>query len=92
VRLGTEMLAGRWQEAASLSIETVRSVNLRTKRQRIAAMVDGEVEFLETPLRFRIRPKALRVLVPATSTGNEAIVEDRVHEDRPSVGLALRSS
>lgn len=92
VRLGTEMLAGRWQEDESLSIETVRSVNLRTKRQRIAAMIDGEVEFLETPLQFRIRPKALRVLVPAIVAASEPASGDLEHEDSPSVGLALRSS
>jgi diacylglycerol kinase family enzyme len=25
---------------------------------------DGEVEWMDTPLRYRIRPHALRVLVP----------------------------
>jgi len=66
VRLGLEMMAGRWQEDEAVSIETVRSVTLRAKRNKIAAMIDGEVEILDTPLRFRIRPGALRVLAPAT--------------------------
>jgi len=31
---------------------------------RIAAAVDGEPDLLETPIEFRIEPRALRVLVP----------------------------
>jgi diacylglycerol kinase family enzyme len=64
LRLALEMLTGRWQEDQSVSIETVRSVALHAKRNKIAAMIDGEVEMLDTPLNFRIRPKALRVLAP----------------------------
>ena len=38
------------------------SVSLRSKRVRVA--MDGEIARLQSPLRFRIRPDALRVLVP----------------------------
>ena len=41
LRLGGEMLTGRWQADATLSIETVRSVSLRTMKKRVAAMIDG---------------------------------------------------
>jgi diacylglycerol kinase family enzyme len=92
LRLGGEMLTGRWQEDTTLSIETVRSVSLRTKKKRVAAMIDGEVEFLETPLRFRIRPKALRVLVPVAPAAQTASSEDQDHADRSSLRLALRTS
>jgi diacylglycerol kinase family enzyme len=34
------------------------------RRGRLRAAVDGEPEVLETPLRFEIVPRALRVLVP----------------------------
>jgi diacylglycerol kinase family enzyme len=37
-------------------------ITSRHKRLRVAA--DGEVELMHTPLRYRIRPGALQVLVP----------------------------
>jgi len=62
LRLSAEMIAGRWQDDDALSIETVRSVTINAKKPTIAAMIDGEVELLETPLRFKVRPLALSVL------------------------------
>jgi diacylglycerol kinase family enzyme len=64
IRLSIEMLVGRWQEDEALQIETVREVTLRTSRRTIMAMIDGEVERMSVPLRFRIRPQALSVLAP----------------------------
>ena len=83
LRLAVEMITGRWQEDAGIGIETVRSVSLRTRRRRVAAMIDGEVEMLETPLQFRIRPKSLRVLVPMAAAPGTG--EDLDHADRSSV-------
>jgi diacylglycerol kinase family enzyme len=68
VRLSAEMIAGRWQEDDALSIETVRSVTINAKKPTVSAMIDGEVQLLETPLRFRIRPRALSVLAVPSST------------------------
>lgn len=62
VRLSAEMIAGRWQEDDALSIESVRSVTINAKKPTVSAMIDGEVQLLQTPLRFRIRPLALSVL------------------------------
>jgi len=92
LRLAAEMIAGRWQADDGIVIEKVRSVSLRTKRKRVAAMIDGEVEMLETPLKFRIRPKALRVLVPAAAEFRPAGGEELADADRTSLGLALRAS
>jgi len=64
VRLWLEMAMGRWQGDEALVIESVRSVTLGAKRQAISAMIDGEVATLQTPLNFRIRERAVRVLVP----------------------------
>ena len=64
-RLGIEMIAGRWQDDDALSIEAVRSVTINAKKPTVAAMIDGEVELLETPLRFRVRPLALSILTPS---------------------------
>jgi diacylglycerol kinase family enzyme len=35
-----------------------------SRRHRVHAAVDGEPEALETPIEFRVEPRALRVLVP----------------------------
>jgi diacylglycerol kinase family enzyme len=37
-----------------------------TQRKMIDVAFDGEVAAMETPLRYRIRPRALRVMAPAT--------------------------
>jgi diacylglycerol kinase family enzyme len=39
---------------------------VESSRPRVHAAVDGEPAVLEAPLRFEIRPRALRVLVPTT--------------------------
>jgi diacylglycerol kinase family enzyme len=72
VRLWIKMAMGQWQEDEAVVIETVRSVSLHAKRGKISVMIDGEVETFDTPLNFRIRQKAVRILAPlalaATST------------------------
>ena len=37
--------------------------------QRLEAAVDGEPDVLETPVEFRVEPRALRVLVPPAESG-----------------------
>lgn len=64
-RLVTGMLIGRWHDDDALSMESVNSVTIDARKELIKVMFDGEVETLETPLNFSIRPKALSVLVPA---------------------------
>jgi diacylglycerol kinase family enzyme len=39
-------------------------VHVRTRRRRIMVSADGQLLMLNTPLQYRIRPKALRVLAP----------------------------
>ena len=41
-----------------------KEVLVRTRRRHIMISADGQLYMLETPLRYRIRPKALRVLAP----------------------------
>jgi diacylglycerol kinase family enzyme len=47
-----------WDERSCTELE------IGSPLPRVRAAVDGEPEELETPLRFRIEPQALRVLVP----------------------------
>jgi diacylglycerol kinase family enzyme len=43
--------------ASDVTIETLR-------RRRLRAALDGELERVESPLRFRVAPKELHVLAP----------------------------
>ena len=72
LRLTIGMLLGNWQHDEALSVETVSSVTIDTRKDLLKVMFDGEVETMHTPLHFTIRPKALCVLVPASV---EATVE-----------------
>ena len=49
-----------WEERSCTELE------LDVARSRVAAAVDGEPTTFETPLHFRIEPRALRLLVPRT--------------------------
>ncbi|MDB5539194.1 MAG: hypothetical protein JWQ89_921 [Devosia sp.] len=64
MRLAAGMLMGNWRNDDVLEIENVRAVVVRTRWRRVRAMVDGEIESLTGPLRFRIRPLALTILAP----------------------------
>lgn len=40
-------------------------LTIEARRRRLPVSLDGELTILDTPLHYRIRPRALRVLVPA---------------------------
>jgi diacylglycerol kinase family enzyme len=53
------LLRSDWEE------RSCDQVTIDTAAHRVRAAVDGEPEVLQTPLDFRIEPRALRVLVPS---------------------------
>jgi diacylglycerol kinase family enzyme len=63
-RLIAAMLLGTWRRDAAIEIENVTSATITMRRSSIPVMIDGEVETLDLPLRFAIRPGALKVLAP----------------------------
>jgi diacylglycerol kinase family enzyme len=56
---------GRADEAEGLVEWTARSLRVELGRPHVHAAVDGEAVVLEAPLELELRPRALRVLVPA---------------------------
>jgi hypothetical protein len=42
---------------------------IRTRDARIRVATDGEVTMMDTPLRYRTLPKALKVMVPGSEGG-----------------------
>ena len=55
---------GRLHQAEDLEMLQVRAAEIRAGASRLPVALDGEVETLRPPLRYRARPGALRVLAP----------------------------
>jgi diacylglycerol kinase family enzyme len=63
-RLALHALLGRVDQAKDFEVFCVAEARIETRKRRLLVACDGEVEWMETPLHYRIRPGALRVLVP----------------------------
>ena len=63
-RLALHALFGRVDQAKDFEAFCVAEARIETSRRRLLVARDGEVEWMDTPLQYRIRPGALRVLVP----------------------------
>lgn len=55
---------GLWKGDPDLEARELEKVTIHSRNRRLRVANDGELLTLETPLRYRIRPKALTVLVP----------------------------
>jgi diacylglycerol kinase family enzyme len=55
-----------------LNVSEVKEIWVRPETPRVSVSTDGEVSIMDAPLHYRIRPRALRVIVPAreAATGN----------------------
>jgi diacylglycerol kinase family enzyme len=65
--LAFNALIGRWRVKKLLETFTADEVRVSTRKHRLMLSLDGEVTVLASPLIFRVRPKALRMLVPNVS-------------------------
>jgi undecaprenyl-diphosphatase len=68
LRVIAGLLVGRADRSRLAEFDAVESIELAINRPRVDVALDGEVVSMTSPLRFRCRPKALRVLVPAESS------------------------
>ena len=68
-RLAFHALFGRVDQAKDFDVFCVTEARIETRKRRLLVACDGEVAFMETPLLYRTRPAALRVLVPAKGAG-----------------------
>ena len=62
-------LLGLLDYARDLDYLTPAEITIQTHRKSVDVAMDGEVVRLETPLHYRIRPKALNVMVPRSAEG-----------------------
>lgn len=64
VRLSLEALFGRLRQARDFEALTAAEFVIDTRHSRILVATDGEVQRMQPPLHYRIRPRSLRVIVP----------------------------
>jgi diacylglycerol kinase family enzyme len=64
LRLTLRALMGRLRQASDFDALTVSRLRVDTGKSHLHVATDGEVSVMRTPLEYRIRPAALRVLVP----------------------------
>lgn len=62
--LAARSLVGRVRQAESFEMLAAHEITVETRRPSIDVSLDGEVCHFTTPLRYRIRPRALRVIGP----------------------------
>ena len=64
LRLAGRLALQSWQQDRQILQQSGPEIVVRTGRRAIRVMNDGEVMLLTPPLRYGVRPRALRVLVP----------------------------
>ena len=57
---------GHIDQARDLDTFELKEAEISAKTSRLPVALDGEVRIMHTPLRYRSRPRALRVIVPET--------------------------
>lgn len=68
--MALKALLGRLTDA-DLDAFDAKEIQIHTKRNRVDVSTDGEVNVMDSPLHYRCRPLALKVIVP-TDTGKQA--------------------
>lgn len=68
VRLAVLALLRRLKQARDFDMVSARSLTVATRKRQIRVAVDGEVTLMQPPLHYRVRPGALRVVVPPPAT------------------------
>lgn len=72
VALAFGMLVGRWRNRPGLTRIVATEFVIHSRRRALRVMNDGEGILLAPPLRYRIRPKALKVIVPREAAAGAA--------------------
>ncbi len=59
-------MLGRWRSDPNLEETIAHTCKISSSKTAVRVSNDGEVEFIETPLRYRSLPKSLKVLAPSS--------------------------
>ena len=65
IRLALRALLGHLAQEKDFEAYLVEEAFVEARRHLILVAADGEVKWMESPLHYRSRPRALRVIVPA---------------------------
>jgi diacylglycerol kinase family enzyme len=65
LRFAWRALFGRLAQERDFDVLSAHSVEIATRHKRLRVATDGEVTVMATPLRYRIRPRALMVIEPS---------------------------
>jgi diacylglycerol kinase family enzyme len=68
-RIVIAAMAGRLGAVEGFEAVPATELTIVPRSRRVGVSLDGELAVLESPLRYRIRPGALRVMVPAEGGG-----------------------
>jgi diacylglycerol kinase family enzyme len=63
-KAGFDLVLGRWRQKGRIESISAREITITPRRHRIPVSIDGEIVFEHTPLQFRVRRAALKVLRP----------------------------
>jgi len=64
ISLALRAVVGRLRNDKDFLALLSDEVNIQTARKRVRVALDGEIEVMEAPLHYRVRRRALRVIVP----------------------------
>lgn len=64
LRLAVRGLFGRLRDSEDFQVLCLKEAQVEARRKRLRVSLDGEVLTMQSPLHFRVRSKALRVIVP----------------------------
>ena len=70
LRLAIRALFGRLRQAKDFDVLTAKEILIETRHKHMRVATDGEITVMSTPLRYRVRPGALRVIVPENHETN----------------------
>ncbi len=65
-------LFGRLRSSKDFEVLRTDELRIETRGKQVRVATDGEISMLDTPLQYRVRPKALRVVVPREAQGRKA--------------------
>jgi diacylglycerol kinase family enzyme len=69
LRFAFDALCGRLGQERDFDVLTAPEFDIETHRRHLLVATDGEVTAMSAPLRYRMRPGALTVLVPPADNG-----------------------
>jgi diacylglycerol kinase family enzyme len=67
LRFAFDALRGKLAKRSDFDVLHVPDLEIATRRKHLRVATDGEVTVMQPPLRYRVRPGALTVMVPAAT-------------------------